>query len=459
MTAWERLLRWADAHRFAVDAAATAVALLVLVPASAFTLGLDFSTGTGAGWLSFALVVPLAWRRVAPVWSAATVYTVGLLQVLGGSHVPTVADVAVLAALYSVTVHGPRWAYRVAVLGALAGSGLLALRLAGWSPYRAADATAVAIFLGVLTLGVWSFGLARRARRETIEALVDRAERAEVERDQQHRIATAAERARIAREMHDIVAHSLTVMVAQADGGRYAADADPAAATRALGTIAETGRAALSDMRRLLGVLRTEPVGGPGAPGTRLGPIASPVPPAPGHAAAAARAEPSTATGATQTLAPQPAAGDVATLVEQVRSSGLRVSFVQVGEPRHLPPGTGLTVYRIAQEALTNVLKHAGPDPGVTVLLAWRRDAIALDVDDDGRGASADGDGLGQGLLGMRERAAMFGGTVAAGPRPGGGFRVRARIPTSIASTPTGPDAAGETDGETDSDTDTEDDA
>jgi signal transduction histidine kinase len=456
MTAWERLLTWADDHRFAVDAAATAVALVVLVPASAVTLGLGlgFTVAFGHGWLlSLGLVVPLAWRRVAPVWSAAAVYTIGLVQVLAASLVPTVADLAVLVALYSVTVHGPRWAYRVAILGALAGSGLLAVRVVDFAPYRATDALAVAIFLGVLCLGVWSFGLARRARRETIEALVDRAERAEIERDQQHRIATAAERARIAREMHDIVAHSLTVMVAQADGGRYAAEADPAAATRALGTIAETGRAALSDMRRLLGVLRTEPAGA-GSPGTRLGPIAATGAGSggqPGKAGPAGRSDARAAgqptspqsgavplvagEGASADRAPQPAAGDVATLVEQVRASGLHVSFVQVGEPRHLPPGTGLTVYRIAQEALTNVLKHAGPSPRVTVLLAWRPDAITLDVDDDGRGAAADSDGLGQGLLGMRERAAMFGGTVAAGPRPGGGFRVRARIPTSISGT------------------------
>ena len=101
-----------------------------------------------------------------------------------------------------------------------------------------------------------------------------------------------------------------------------------------------------------------------------------------------------------------------------------------MGEPRNLPPGAGLTVYRIAQESLTNVLKHAGPDPLVTVLVQWLPDAIVLEVSDDGRGASADSDGLGQGLVGMRERATMFGGTVSAGPRPGGGFRVRAQLPT-----------------------------
>jgi signal transduction histidine kinase len=114
-----------------------------------------------------------------------------------------------------------------------------------------------------------------------------------------------------------------------------------------------------------------------------------------------------------------------------------------MGTPRHLPPGAGLTVYRIAQESLTNVLKHAGPDPLVTVLVQWLPDAIVLEVSDDGRGASAGADGLGQGLLGMRERATMFGGTVSAGPRPGGGFRVRARLPTPADSAPA-PDATTE---------------
>jgi signal transduction histidine kinase len=126
---------------------------------------------------------------------------------------------------------------------------------------------------------------------------------------------------------------------------------------------------------------------------------------------------------------PQPAARDIEQLVETVRSSGLRVSLVRVGTARTLPPGAGLTAYRICQEALTNVLKHAGPDPTVTVLVQWSADALTLEVSDDGRGAAATGDGAGHGLLGMRERAAMFGGAVSAGPRPGGGFRVRAQLP------------------------------
>ncbi|MEZ0449876.1 sensor histidine kinase [Cellulomonas sp. ICMP 17802] len=413
MTRWERLLRWEEAHRFAVDATGTAFLLIVMVVASTDITG---SMGSGTRTvatpiLAFAVVAPLAWRRVRPTASAAAVYTAALLHLLFLSPLILPADIAVLLSLYSVTVHGPRWAHRVAIVGALVGSVLLGLIMYGW--FDVPGAASTAIFSGVVALSVWAFGLVRRSRRETIEALVDRAQRLEVERDQQSQIATAAERARIAREMHDIVAHSLTVMIAQADGGRYAADADPSAATRALGTIGETGRAALTDMRRLLGVLR-----GSAEPSPSTGSV--PVLPGPGGIGH----------GTTQGFAPQPAESDVGALVDQVRASGLRASLVRMGEPRTLPPGAGLTVYRIAQEALTNVLKHAGPDPLVTVLVQWLPDAIVVEVSDDGRGASADSDGLGQGLLGMRERATMFGGTVTAGPRPGGGFRVRAQLPT-----------------------------
>ncbi|MBO3083819.1 sensor histidine kinase [Cellulomonas fengjieae] len=420
MTRWERLLRWEEEHRFAVDATGTGILLLfVLVTATHITSAAgDPARSVVTLLVSLLIVAPLAWRRVRPTASAAAVYTAALLQLAFYTPLVVPADFAVLLALYSVTVHGPRWAHRVAIAGALVGCLLLGVAMNGW--YNSAGASSTAVFTGVVALSVWAFGLVRRSRRETIEALVDRAERLEVERDQQSQIATAAERARIAREMHDIVAHSLTVMIAQADGGRYAADADPSAAPRALGTIAETGRAALTDMRRLLGVLRgsAEPI-----------PSAGQVPAVPGPGGLRP--------AATQDFAPQPAESDIGALVEQMRASGLRASLVRMGEPRNLPPGAGLTVFRIAQESLTNVLKHAGPDPLVTVLVQWLPAAIVLEVSDDGRGASAASpDGLGQGLVGMRERAAMFGGSVSAGPRPGGGFRVRAQLPTPTDTAP-----------------------
>lgn len=420
VTRWERLLRWEEAHRFAVDATGTGFLLLLMAATSTdiTSAAANASRTFATPLISMLVVAPLAWRRVRPTASAVAVYSAALLQLAFFAPLVVPADLAVLLSLYSVTVHGPRWAHRVAIVSTLVGSVLLGISMNGW--FDAPGAASTAIFTGVIALTVWAFGLVRRSRRETIEALVDRAERLEVERDQQSQIATAAERARIAREMHDIVAHSLTVMIAQADGGRYAADADPAAATRALSTIAETGRAALTDMRRLLGVLRggSEPPASTGA---------VPVLPGPGGLSHAT----------SQGFAPQPAESDVGALVEQVRASGLRASLVRMGEPRNLPPGAGLTVYRIAQESLTNVLKHAGPDPKVTVLVQWLPDAIVLEVSDDGRGASADTDGLGQGLVGMRERTTMFGGTITAGPRPGGGFRVRAQLPTPSDTAPT----------------------
>ena len=206
-------------------------------------------------------------------------------------------------------------------------------------------------------------------------------------------LAAAAERARIAREMHDVVAHTLSVVVAQADGGRFAAAQDPAAATRALGTISEVGRSALGEMRALLGLLRD----------------------ADDEAA----------------LGPQPSIEDIPALVASTREGGLDVSFVTTGTPRPLPIGAGLALYRIAQEALTNVLKHAGPGPRAFVQLTWEDAALVLTVSDDGRGAAARDDGDGQGLAGMRERATVFGGTLSAGPRAGGGYLVRATLPRS----------------------------
>jgi signal transduction histidine kinase len=260
----------------------------------------------------------------------------------------------------------------------------------------------------LLTLTTFAFSLVRRARRDQIDALQERARRLEAERDQQAVSAAAEERARIAREMHDIVAHSLSVIIAQADGGRYAGQAEPAAAVRSLTTIAETGRAALVDMRRLLGVLRTDEPDEP-----------DDVP-----------------TGRLPALRPQPAVDEVADLVDQVRASGLEVSMVRMGTPRTLPPGTGVAVYRICQESLTNVLKHAGPAAHATVLLQWGARSLILEVNDDGRGAAAADDGAGQGAVGMRERAAMLGGTLTLGPRPGGGFRVRTEIPIPPAPGP-----------------------
>jgi signal transduction histidine kinase len=224
-------------------------------------------------------------------------------------------------------------------------------------------------------------------------ALEERAQLLDVERDQEMRLAATTERARIARELHDVVAHSLSVVIAQADGGRYAGKADPEAATGALEAIAATGRQALTDMRALLGVLRD---------------------------------------GGGEEYAPQPDVEAIPALVEDVRASGLDVDLITEGTPRSLPAGPQLAAYRIVQESLTNVLKHAGPAGRAWVRLQWRDDALELSVLDDGRGASAamvDADGDGQGIRGMVERAQLHGGRLEAGPRHSGGFGVHAALP------------------------------
>ncbi|MBZ2197557.1 sensor histidine kinase [Ruania sp. N2-46] len=354
------------------------------------------ATGAAVGGLA-SLVMPVAigWRRSHPVHSSVVVYAAALAHFLAGAPL-IFADSLIFVALYSVTVYGPMWARRTALGSALLGCLILSgyyAATSGQAPvHLLLVAGAAMAFLSALVMITWAIAMVRKARVDQVESLADRAARLEIERDQQAKIATAAERARIAREMHDIVAHSLSVVIAQADGGRYAASADPEAATRALTTISETGRAALADMRRILGVLRSDD-------------------PRDGD------------------LIPQPDDSDLDTLAEHVRDTGLQVSVVRVGQARALPPGAGLTVYRIAQEALTNILKHAGPGAHATLLVQWTPIGLVLQIDDDGRGAAATTDGAGHGLLGMRERTAMLGGTLATGPRPGGGYRVRAEIP------------------------------
>jgi signal transduction histidine kinase len=221
--------------------------------------------------------------------------------------------------------------------------------------------------------------------------LEDKARRLERERDQQAQIGAAAERARIARELHDVVAHHVSVMVVQAEGASYALDTSPETTRRALGTIAETGRSALAEMRRLIGVLRSE--------------------------------------GNTADRAPQPGVDQLEDLLEQVRATGIAVDFKVEGVPVPLPQGMALAAYRIVQESLTNTRKHGGPRVSAQVSLHYGEDELRMLVRDDGRGASALTDGKGNGLTGMRERVAMYGGALQAGPRLEGGYQVEAVLP------------------------------
>ncbi|MFF4170050.1 sensor histidine kinase [Streptomyces sp. NPDC001744] len=351
--------------------------------------------GTVAALLS--LVVAL--RRRAPEKMLLLTVAIGLVQLALGL-IPFVADFAMLVIIHTVAAHaGPRWASRLALAGGLSASPLSQLR---W-PSTEFSSWIVRIFFTVIMavpfVLAWVLGDSLRTRRAYFAQLEERAFRLEQEREAQAKVAVAAERARIARELHDVVAHNVSVMVVQADGAAYVMDTSPETAKQALETISGTGRQALAEMRRLLGILRT------------------------GEHEEAGE------------YVPQPDVRQIEDLVEQVRGAGLTVDFAIEGSPRPLPSGVELTAYRIVQEALTNTRKHGGPDAGASVRLVYFDDGLGLLVEDDGRGAPQgmyeDGgaDGRGHGLIGMRERIGMVGGTLDAGPRPGGGFRISALLP------------------------------
>ncbi|MER5707903.1 sensor histidine kinase [Streptomyces sp. NPDC042898] len=345
----------------------------------------------------FSLVVAL--RRRAPEKMLLLTVGLGIVQ-LGFDMMPFMADFAMLVIIFTVAAHdGPRWASRLALVGGLSASTLSQLR---WNTENLNSVAAQIFFTVIMTVPfalAWVLGDSLRTRRAYFAQLEERASRLEKEREAQAKVAVAAERARIARELHDVVAHNVSVMVVQADGAAYVMDSSPETAKQALETISTTGRQALAEMRRLLGILRT------------------------GEHQEAGE------------YVPQPDVGQIEDLVEQVRGAGLTVDFAIEGSPRPLPSGVELTAYRIVQEALTNTRKHGGPDVGASVRLVYFDDGLGLLVEDDGRGAPQEmyedggADGRGHGLIGMRERVGMVGGTLDAGPRPGGGFRISALLP------------------------------
>ncbi|MEU5608302.1 sensor histidine kinase [Streptomyces sparsogenes] len=345
-----------------------------------------------------ALCAAVALRRRAPEKVLLLVTVCGLTQV--ALDVPVnPADFAMLVVAYTVAAQGDRWASRFALAAALAAPVIATLRWPG-PEHRTSVGWAISlVFTTIPFILAWVLGDSIRTRRAYYAQLEERAARLEKEREAQAKVAVAAERARIARELHDVVAHNVSVMVVQADGAAYVMDAAPEQARQALETISGTGRQALAEMRRLLGVLRS------GAPSDD------------------------------SDYVPQPDVEQIDDLVEQVRGAGLPVDFKIVGSPRPLPSGVELTAYRIVQEALTNTRKHGGPDVGASVRLTYFDDGLGLLVEDDGRGAQREmyedggADGQGHGLIGMRERVGMVGGTLDAGPRPGGGFRISALLP------------------------------
>ncbi|MDI5969971.1 histidine kinase [Streptomyces sp. SL13] len=339
--------------------------------------------------LQLALALPLLIRRRAPATVLAVVGAVFVVQ--WSVNVWLHLDVALFLALYSVARHGkPRylpWAY-----GAVAAMLLLpALRVptpVSW--------VVVVFFLYSAATAAAALGLAVRIGLAHLEALREHAARLEVERDQRVQLAAAAERARVAREMHDIIGHNLSVIIGLADGGSYAGRTAPERSRQALEHIAATGRQALDELRRMLGVLKTRPDGDDPGEGPRL--------------------------------RPQPGIADLDALCEGVRAAGPEVRFSTAGDPGALDRGVQLTLYRIAQESLTNTLKHAGPHTRARLTLTVDRTHARVRVEDTGPATPRPPGpvGEGHGLAGMRERAALYGGTVTAGPRPGGGWTVDA---------------------------------
>ncbi|MBK3559478.1 sensor histidine kinase [Streptomyces globisporus] len=346
--------------------------------------------------LGFSTVVAL--RRKAPEKMLLLAILVGVVQLVFDVR-PGVGNFAMLVITYTVATVGERWASRLALIGSLSAAALSQLRWEAEPGGSWVQVIFVTVIMTVPFVLAWVLGDSLRTRRAYFDQLEERAARLEREREAQSKVAVAAERARIARELHDVVAHNVSVMVVQADGAAYVMDAAPDQAKQALETISGTGRQALAEMRRLLGVLRT------------------------GDAPESGE------------YVPQPDVEQIEDLVAQVRQTGLEVDFKVEGTPRPLPSGVELTAYRVVQEALTNTRKHGGPDAGASVRLVYFDDGLGLLIEDDGRGAAhelyEDGgaDGAGHGMIGMRERVGMVGGTLDAGPRPGGGFRISALLP------------------------------
>jgi signal transduction histidine kinase len=396
---WERLRAFDRRYATYVDVA-LAVALFVLCS------GWLFESGNHTNlWFVAALTFPLVLRRRAPMAVFLTIAVVAFVQWLVTG--PALADAALLVAIYTVAVES-EWLLVVAAATLLEVGVVMAT--VRWMP-TGSDLKSF-VFLTGLAFAALFAGVVVRALRSQLDWLAERAERLELERDQQASLAAANERARIAREMHDVVSHNIQVMVTLADAASTARLADPGRAAEAMLEVSSTGRQALTDMRRLLGVLHD----GSGAGGNGGG-------------------------GGRPSLAPQPGLGDLEALVERVRGTGLDISLERAGRPFAVSGAAGLTVYRIVQEALTNALKHATEPASVQVRLEFSDPDLSVWVTDDGRAdvlAVVTGNGTahrqpiaaggGHGVAGMAERAAAFGGTLTAGPRPAGGWEVSATL-------------------------------
>ncbi len=364
-------------HPLATD---TLLAAVLLALSSVWLAGSGFAS-LRAAVVQTALIAPLTVRRLYPSAVFAVTSAIAFSQWLLGF--PLLGDAALLVALYTVAAHESRLRALLATGLLEAGAVMAAVR---WEP--AGTLQRSLLFLSATVVAALFAGLTVASGSRYLAWMDERAHRLEVERDQQAVIAAAAERTRIARELHDIVSHSLSVVITLADAAAVVTRADPARGVEAMTEVSEVGRQALTDMRAMLGVRRTdEPAAG---------------------------------------LAPQPGIGDLGALVERVRAIGLRVDLTVEGTPFPLGAAAELTAYRIVQEALTNTLRHAAAQRA-SVTIVYDEPQFQVRVADDGTAKAQDGtakaqDGTaadgrrGHGIDGMRERAALHGGTLRAGP-------------------------------------------
>ncbi len=345
-------------------------------------------------------VAPLAARRRAPL-AVALVCTVGFVcsRVWLKAQEPTVTAIALSVALFSAAAYGgARWRHWVcgacltAIMGELYRE--LTVQTSGGSPPNLALFEFFALlFYLVLAVAMWALGSTIGAGRRRAAMLVQRTVALEEQREENARRAVFDERVRIARELHDVVAHHVSVMGVQAGAARLIMNQNPDRASAALASIEASSRQAVEELHRLLGFLRQS--------------------------------------GDPDELSPRPGLDQLPHLAESMALSGLDVTVTREGDPRALPPTVDVSAYRIVQEALTNTLKHAHAEHA-TVCVRYLPTAVQIDVLDDGRAQPKPvGQRRGLGLIGMRERAALHGGNLAAHPRDGGGFAVQATLPTS----------------------------
>lgn len=404
-------------HWIAIDCAFTALMLLVYeLKAAPFLRGIP-------GWAAVAIVVvaviPAAFRRRWPRTVLALVVTAGAVATaLSSSPVPPLAAAFVM---YMIPLRFPRrdalWLLAGMLLVMTVGLAVFAVTPHAYGPETGTTGKAAGLLLegGLLVAVAWLIGYSVRQQRGQAAGRREQAERRAREQLAETRRARSEERLQISRELHDVVAHTLSVIAVQAGVASYVIGTRPEEAARALTSIEETSRSALNEMRTLLGVLRD------GVTGTRNGA-------GPGARDVA--------------LVPAPGLGDLDSLAERTGEAGVRVDLSVRGERPRLPAGLDLAAYRVIQEAVTNVIKHAATDR-CRVTVAYQEDALTLEVTDNGSGGATSGVSevlvAGNGIIGMRERAAMCGGEVRAAPLAGGGFRVTARFPlTGMAAAGTG---------------------